>query len=787
LKQVSIKRKKAMSSQTLLAKVLPFTRWFDGYNFGKLRLDLISGITVALVLIPQSMAYAQLAGLPAYYGLYAAFLPPMIASLFGSSNQLATGPVAVVSLMSAASLEPLATAGSAEFIAYSIALALTVGIFQFSLGFLRLGLVVNFLSHPVVNGFTNAAAIIIASSQFSKFFGVQVDKLSHHYETMLRVAEAALDYTHIPTLMFGIGAVAIMVILRKIDHRIPNVLVAVVITTIISYFIGFNNDAHIPARAIKNTGIVQKIEAYNAAVLEIKTKSEQRARLAVNVEKEKRRLQDERLHKSSELVMLQSEVEIINIELVDAKQHASALRESLRKVKLIADPSVNAYYPKRSVSGDHMTSETIWRLAVDNQPLDLNNLKINGGGAIVGKIPAGLPSLALPEIKINTLARLLPVAIVISLLGFMEAIAIAKAMAAKTGQKLDPNQELIGQGLANIIGSIGSSYAISGSFSRSAVNLQAGAVTGVSSVVTSFIVVITLMFFTPLLYYLPQAVLAGVIMMAVIGLVNIKSFIHAWRAQWYDGLISITTFVVTLYFAPHLDKGIMIGVVLSMSIFMYKSMRPVVSSLSMNEEKVLQSAEYYRLQGCRHISVVRFDGALFFANASYLDEQVLKFRNDRPDLRYILLDARGINDMDASGEEALSLLVKRIRSADLGFAMCGLKGQILNVMKRTGLYDEIGRDHIYADSRAAISALIKNLHDGTDLPADGCANCPLTIYLPLAEEHREETDLDGGILEKVFAAAAFAEHSEFDTAQELLSSTTNPHLKAKRPVDPDVE
>lgn len=769
-----------MRNQTILARVFPFTGWFDGYNFGKLRLDLISGITVALVLIPQSMAYAQLAGLPAYYGLYAAFLPPMIAALFGSSNQLATGPVAVVSLMSAASLEPLATAGSVEFIAYSITLALTVGIFQFSLGFLRLGLVVNFLSHPVVNGFTNAAAIIIASSQFSKFFGVQVDKLPHHYETMRRVAQAALDYTHIPTLLFGIGAVAIMVILRKIDHRIPNVLVAVVITTIISYFTGFNKDAHIPAQAIRDTGIVQKIDEYNAAVLEIESKSEQRAGLAATVEEEERRLHEAHLHKSSELVMLQSEVEILNLKLADAKQLASVLRESLRKVKLTADPSGNAYYPKGSVQGADMTSKTIWRLAVGNKPLDVYNLKITGGGAIVGKIPAGLPSLALPELKINTFVRLLPVAIVISLLGFMEAIAIAKAMAAKTGQKLDPNQELIGQGLANIIGSIGSSYAISGSFSRSAVNLQAGAVTGLSSVVTSFIVVITLLFFTPLLYYLPQAVLAGIIMMAVIGLVNVKSFIHAWQAQWYDGLISITTFVVTLYFAPHLDKGIMVGVALSMSIFLYKSMRPVVASLSMNEEKVLQSAEYYRLQGCRHISVVRFDGVLFFANASYLDEQVLKFRNERPDLRYILLDARGINDMDASGEEALSLLVKRIRSADLGFAMCGLKGQVLNVMKRTSLYDEIGRDHIYPDSRAAISSLIKILHTDTDLPADGCDNCPLTTYLPLAEELPEETVGEGSILEKLFAAAAFAEHSEFDTVQELLESTTNPHLKGER-------
>ncbi len=762
-----------MKNQNILARALPFIGWFDGYDFAKFRIDLIAGITVALVLIPQSMAYAQLAGLPAYYGLYAAFLPPMIASLFGSSNQLATGPVAVVSLMSAASLEPLATAGSAEFIAYSIALALTVGIFQFSLGVLRLGLVVNFLSHPVVNGFTNAAAIIIASSQFSKFFGVQVDKLSHHYETMIRVAEAALDYTHLPTLMFGIGAVAMMVILRKIDQRIPNVLVAVAIATLISYLTGFNKDARIPAQAIKDSRIVERIEAFNAAIDEIKSKSEQRAEFSAGVEREARRLHDARLPKSPDLVMLQSKVEILNISLAEAKQHANALRASLRKVKLVAAPSADAYYPKESVPAEPGSSTTIWRLSIGNQPLDLNSLRITGGGAIVGEIPAGLPSLELPALKVNTFIKLLPVAIIISLLGFMEAIAIAKAMAAKTGQKLDPNQELIGQGLANIIGSTGSSYAISGSFSRSAVNLQAGAVTGISSVVTSIIVVITLMFFTPLLYHLPQAVLAAVIMMAVIGLVNIKGFVHSWRAQWYDGLISILTFVVTLYFAPHLDKGIMIGVILSMSIFLYKSMRPIVASLSMNEEKVLKCSEYYRLKGCEHISVLRFDGALFFANASYLDEQVLKFRNDRPNLRYILLDARGINDIDASGEEALSLLVKRVRSAGLGFAMCGLKGQVINVMERTGLYDEIGRENLYADSRAAITALVEILHNATDLPAEGCANCPLTQYLPLEEEVEEEeyrvADNGGSMLEKMFAATAFAEHREFDTVQEILA------------------
>jgi MFS superfamily sulfate permease-like transporter len=312
----------------------------------------------------------------------------------------------------------------------------------------------------------------------------------------------------------------------------------------------------------------------------------------------------------------------------------------------------------------------------------------------------------------------------------MEAIAIAKAMAAKTGQKIDPNQELIGQGMGNMLGSLTSSFATSGSFSRSAVNLQAGAISGISAVVTSFMVVATLLFFTPLLYHLPQAVLAAVIMMAVVGLINIKGFAHAWKAQWYDGAISVLSFVVTLYFAPHLDKGIMVGVGLSMGVFLYKSMRPVVASLSMHEENVLKSAEYYRLKGCRHISVVRFDGALFFANASYLDEQVMKFRNEQPDLRYILLDARGINDMDASGEEALELLVERVRSAGLGFAMSGVKGQVMTVMARTGLLDKIGKDSLYPDTADAVKDIIKKVHSSSDLPATGCKDCPLTKYIP---------------------------------------------------------
>ncbi|MEA3548399.1 MAG: SulP family inorganic anion transporter [Thermodesulfobacteriota bacterium] len=717
----------------MITKIFPFLLWFKGYNGGYFKADALAGITVALVLIPQSMAYAQLAGLPAYYGLYAAFLPPMVAALFGSSRQLGTGPVAVVSLMSAASLEPLATAGSPEFIAYSIVLALIVGIFQFSLGVLRLGLVVNFLSHPVINGFTNAAAIIIASSQFSKFFGVYVDKAAHHYETMMRVGQAAMDFTHWPTLIFGVSAVVIMVVLKKINPKIPNVLVAVFLTTVVSYFIGFNKDANVPVSALQVPELAEMVDNFNHATNEITSLGAERAALGKELDEQKKKRTGHGI--SMEEVQLQSQINILTIKMDEAKHHAHEARYELRHLKFeaVEDGGSYTFYPKDNLPQGLATDGGTWRIKVKNSPLNSENLLVMGGGAIVGKIPEGLPTLSVPELTVKSFFKLLPTAIIISLLGFMEAIAIAKAMAAKTGQKIDPNQELIGQGLGNILGSIGSSYSVSGSFSRSAVNLQAGAATGISSVVTSIVVIITLLFLTPLLYHLPQAVLAAVIMMAVIGLVNTSGFIHSWKAQWYDGAISIVTFLVTLAYAPHLDKGIMVGVILSMGVFLYKSMRPVVASLSMHEDKVLKCAEHYQLKGCQHVAVVRFDGALFFANASYLDEQTAKFREQRPDLRYILLDASGINDMDASGEEALAMLVDRIRSAGLGFAISNVKGPVMAVMERTHLLDKIGMEHFYPTTAAAVQDIVHIVHHQTDLPEGGCKNCPLTKYLPKTE------------------------------------------------------
>jgi MFS superfamily sulfate permease-like transporter len=655
-------------------RLLTVFSWPEAYKIDSLKSDILAGLTVALVLIPQSLAYAELAGLPPYYGLYASFLPPLVASLFGSSRQLATGPVAVVSLLTAATLEPLATAGSQQYIAYAILLALLVGIFQFTLGVLKLGLVVNFISHPVVNGFTNAAALIIASSQLPKLFGVYVDKAPHHYETIFRILfMAALAFV----IMYG---------LKRLTPRIPNVIVAVVITTALSWALGFEHTSVADISAIDSTEMNQAITRFNRAANSIALLSEKRSGLIKDLNSSRQNPD------AFKVLDTKYALERINVQIQQFKDQATTYRKELRSLLFESVKQSNGslkFWPAGAIPQKAEGDGRIWRIEVGNSPLATHRLKMTGGGEVVGKIPQGLPSLSIPEIDYDIIMHLLPYAVIISLLGFMEAISVAKAMAAITGQRLDPNRELVGQGLANICGAVAKSYPISGSFSRSAINLQSSAISSLSSVFTSLAVVVVLLFFTPLLYHLPQSVLAAIIMMAVVGLVNVRGFIHAWKAQWYDGAISIITFVATLAFAPHLDRGIGVGVILSILVFLYKSMRPKVVDLSLGADRVLHDCVASGLDECRYIDVVRFDGPLFFANASYLEDQI---RNRR-------------RSIDASGEEALSLTVDRVRSAGIDISLSGVNRSVMSVLKRTHLIVKIGEDHVYPTVEEAISAI----------------------------------------------------------------------------------
>ncbi|MBF0591888.1 MAG: STAS domain-containing protein [Nitrospirae bacterium] len=700
-----------------LKRVLPFLEWLKGYNGATLRADLIAGITVALVLVPQSMAYAQLAGLPAYYGLYAAFLPPLTAALFGSSRQLATGPVAVVSLMSAASLEPLATKGGEAFIAYSVLLALSVGIFQLSLGIFRLGFVVNFLSHPAVIGFTNAAALIIATSQLGNMLGVNVDSAEHHYETVYNVIRAAIEYTHWPTLALACLSFIIMIGLRKINPRLPNVLIAVVVTTSISWLTNYEEVHKGKLSEITTTAVVEKMAQYNDILKKIDDSSVQRSELT----SELNTLKDKKGTQPVDILEMNHKIHKLNASIEELKQEARLYRKRLRQLKFEAVKTAETgmlFSIKEEAS--KIKEGKIWRLNVSNKPFKADSLVFNGGGAVLGAIPKGMPTFALPKVDLNILLTIFPTAIIISLLGFMEAISIAKAMATRTGQRLDPNQELIGQGLANIVGSMGKSYAVSGSFSRSAVNLQAGAVTGLSSVFTSALVLITLMFFTPLLYHLPQSVLASVIMMAVIGLINVRGILHTWHAQRYDGITALITFAFTIAFAPHLDKGIMAGVAFSLGHYLYRNMKPPVAVLSRHEDGTLRNTDLFGLNRCEHVNAISFDGSLFFANTSYLEDQILSIVAEKPHLRHIIICGEGINEVDASGEETLGILVDRLRDRGIDVSFVGLKDQVLDVVKRTGLYKKIGEDHIFRTEAKAIEAIHAVAHQNSSEK-----DCPL--------------------------------------------------------------
>lgn len=726
----------------VLHRVFPFLAWIKECRGEALRADLLSGLTVALVLIPQSMAYAQLAGLPAYYGLYAAFLPPTIAALFGSSRQLATGPVAVVSLMTSAALEPIATAGSKEYVAYAILLALLVGLFQLALGLLRLGLVVNFLSHPVVNGFTNAAALIIATSQLASVFGVEVEKGEHQYETVWRVLQEAARSTHWPTLGMAALAFAIMIGLKKVNPRIPNVLVAVAVTTLLAWGFHFSKRLEVPLSSLPAGEVQDRIRAFNEAVserqemegfrtamnkrLENLFKPGQKVCLGCHEQRSAKRFEEAARGEAGEtppgdVLLLHHRAELVDARIGELKEEEEGLRKELRAFAFEREvPAGETLFLKGHVPPGARGDGGRWKLKVGNKPLDVKAVALSGGGAVVGKIPKGLPKPSVPSFRLSVALKLLPVAMIISILGFMEAISIAKAMASKTHHRLDPNQELVGQGLANTVGSLFQGYAVSGSFSRSAVNFQSGAVTGLSSAFSSVVVVVTLFFFTPLLFYLPQATLAAIIMMAVVGLLNVKGFVHAWKAQWFDGFTAIVTFAVTLYLAPELEWGILSGVVLSLGAYLYRTMHPHVAELSLHSDGSLRDAERHALKLCEHIAAIRFDGPLNFASCTYLEDEILGRVTEMPKLRHVLIVAHGINELDASGEEMLDKIVHRLRAGGIRVSFSGLKDNVIDVLCRTHLYEKIGEEHMYATQLIAIQQIHEVAHIGS-----GEKRCPL--------------------------------------------------------------
>ncbi|WP_455217852.1 SulP family inorganic anion transporter [Kaarinaea lacus] len=721
-----------------LKRLFPFLGWFP-YSAETVRADIVAGVTVALVLIPQSMAYAQLAGLPPYYGLYAAFLPPLVAAIFGSSAQLSTGPVAVVSLLTAAALEPIATAGSEAYIAYAILLALMVGLFQLALGLLRLGVLVYFLSHAVVVGFTNAAAIIIATSQLGKIFGVSVEKAEHHYETVWNTIVAAFEYTHWPTFSLALLAFTVMIVLRKISPRIPSVLIAVALTTVTAWMIDYNQQNIVDSTQFANETISDLVAEQRNNLQQMLTIGDSIRKADQNLRRVKKELGEDDARTLTAL----HQVDFLRLRAEKLKQTSKANLKELRGLHFEwvkgEDDGQGKIYLKGHVPTGMESDGKIWRIV---HMSDDGTLQVNAGGKVVGSVPRGLPSLKMPSFDIDTIVELLISMIAIALIGFMEAISIAKAMATRTRQHLDANQELVGQGLSNIVGSIFQSYPVSGSFSRSAVNINSGAITGLSSVVTSLMVVVTLLLLTPLLFHLPQATLAAVIMMAVIGLVNIRAMQHIWSVHQVDGIICVITFVLTLAFAPHLDQAIIVGVLLSLGVFLYHSMKPRVAVLARHPDGSLRDADLHRLQTCPNITVVRFDGSLYFANTSYFEDLVLRKLMDKPDMKFVIVDAEGMNELDATGEEMLVHVTERLDKIGVKLLLARVKNQIWDVLRDAGYIEHFGKERFYRRTEYALEYAWSKLEDGHK------ATCPLHVPTMLTEEMLTEEMSTGEMLTK---------------------------------------
>lgn len=552
-----------------LKQFIPILGWLPSYKGAQLKGDLSAGLTVGVMLIPQGMAYAMIAGMPPIYGLYASTIPLILYALFGTSRQLAVGPVAMVSLLTAAGIGAIAEAGTETYIALAIALALFVGLIQFFLGAFRLGFLVNFLSHPVVSGFTSAAALIIGLSQLKHLLGIGLGGGEHVHEILIEAARR-IGETNLAALGIGLAGIGLILGARRINKALPGPLLAVAF------------------------GIL-----------------------------------------------------------------------------------------------------AVWGLGLTQQ-----------GVKIVGEVPSGLPSFAMPDFSLENFNTLLPIALAIALVSFMESIAVAKAIQAKhKNYKVDANQELTALGMANIGGSFFQAFPTTGGFSRTAVNDQAGAKTGMASIISALLIALTLLFLTPLFYYLPNAILASVIMVAVFGLIDIREAVHLWHADRSDFWMLIATFTGTL--ALGIEQGILIGVALSLGLIIFRTTMPHFAVLGKLPDK-----PYYKnidrfddLEVRPDILIMRFDARLYFANVAYFKDKIEEqIEKKGKALKLFILDANSINSIDSSGMHALEDIDDYCKTQGVEFYLSSVKGPVRDALYKGGLVDRIGEERFFLRIQHAVDS-----------------------------------------------------------------------------------
>ena len=618
----------------------------------------------------------------------------------------------VASLLTASTLGGLAVAGSAEYVSLAIALALMVGVIQLAMALFRLGQIVSFLSHPVVVGFINAAALIISLSQINKLLGVPIDSTGWLLRDVAGVFAQIAD-THFFTLLIGLVSIAVILTLKHYWPKLPGVMLVAVAMTTLSWAIGFENTATVRVDRIASQearGLVDDIERARLRAHDINSLVGDKS--AASREAVKSKGEDDLASAA-----LKFEIEMLRLEADNIEKHIQSSHKRLRQFvfERVASDTGDRFYFTEQIPAGATGDGGRWRI----RRVAEGELQLSGGGEVVGAIPAGLPELKMPELTWERVATLITSAFILALIAFTAVISGARALATKTKQRLDPNQELFGQGLANLVGSATSCYPIGGALARSAVNLNAGARTGMASVFAGLTVMVLLLFLTSLLYHMPLAVLSAILITAVIGLVDARAMVFAWKSHRHDGIAALATFAGTLLFAPSLDRGILIGAGIAIVLYLYRSMKPRLVMHGRHPDGTLRDARLYNLPTSEHIIALRYEGSLYFANVPYFEDAILDASARQPKAKFILVVGDGINEIDASGQETVRHLAEHLRAGGVTMMFSGLKQQVVQAMQQTGLYATLGAENLFRTEDAALEAIYQRIDDAS-FDADFC-------------------------------------------------------------------
>ena len=566
---------------------LPFLQWFKLVSKESLKADLIAGFTGAVIVLPQGVAFATIAGLPPEYGLYTAMVTPIVAALFGSSRHLISGPTTAISIVIFSAISHHAEPGSPEFISLALTITFLAGVYQLAFGLARLGVLVNFVSHTVVIGFTAGAAILIATSQIKNILGVYVPKGESFLHTWQYLWQE-VGNTNLYVLFIALATLVVAILVKKRYKKIPHLLVGLVVGTL-------------------------------AALL------------------------------------------------LNGNEH---------------------------------------------------------GVSLVGNIPGHLPPLSLPDFSFAVIKRLAPEAFAVALLGLIEAVSISRSIATKSNQRINANQEFIGQGLSNVVGSFFSSYAGSGSFTRSGINYASGARTPISAIFAALFLMLIVLLIAPLMGYMPVASMGGVILIVAYNLIDFHHIKQILVSSKSETAILLTTFFATLFL--ELEFAIYMGVLLSLVIFLARTSTPEIVTLAPDIDpkagkRTLTDISIKPLKACPQFKIIRIDMSIYFGSLTYVQDRLNRI-SENEGINTILIVGSGMNFIDLSGTEMLVAEANRLKKLGGGLYFCNLKPAVYDKIVRSGFVNKIGNDHFFDHKKSAIRSIYKKLDK------DVCSGCTARVF-----------------------------------------------------------